>query len=242
MKRNISQVSPRSTAGFSLVEMMIAMVAGLVVVGAVLSFTLASMQSNSENVRATRLSQELRTVMGLVTRELRRAGYNEDSIARVGRGTTLESPLDQVFISADRQCVIFAYDSVGGTAGQLDAGETKGLRRFVANGVGRVQYNPGADGNPTCASDRGWLDLSDPVVTDVTNLRFCWADNAVNHGCAAAAPGGTAVVRRILVDITGVPRVGPGAADFVRTAQASVRVRADCIRADSGECSAVPGT
>ncbi len=242
MKRPFSFASHRSSAGFSLVEMMVAMVAGLIVVGAVLSFTLASMQSNSENVRATRLQQELRTVMGLVTRELRRAGYNEDAIGRVGRGTTLESPLDQVFISGDQQCVIFAYDAEGGTANQLDDGETKGLRRFVANGVGRIQYHPGGATDPTCGADGGWLDLSDPVVTDVTTLRFCWADNAANHTCAGAAPAGTAVVRRILVDITGVPRVGRDAADFVRTAQASVRVRADCIRGDDDECSQLPGS
>ena len=67
--------APRGQRGFSLVEMMVALVAGMVVVGSVLAFTVAMANSTGKNVQATRLDQELRTTLSMITREVRRAGY-----------------------------------------------------------------------------------------------------------------------------------------------------------------------
>ena len=69
--------------GFSLVELMVAMVAGLVVGGAVLAFAIASMKSNADYLVSTRLTQDLRSTLDLVTRELRRSGYDEDSLGYI---------------------------------------------------------------------------------------------------------------------------------------------------------------
>jgi prepilin-type N-terminal cleavage/methylation domain-containing protein len=66
----------RRSAGFSLVELMVAMVAGLIVTGAVVAFTMSTMKGNTEYVRSARLTQELRNSLDQVTRELRRAGYD----------------------------------------------------------------------------------------------------------------------------------------------------------------------
>jgi len=215
--------------GFSLVEMMVAMVAGLVLMGAVVAFTVSSLQSSSENIRSTRLSQELRTVMSLVSRELRRAGYNEDSVGRIGSGLARPSPHDRIFISQNGECIVFAYDAAGGTPGVLDPGETKGVRRVVTGGVGIVQYHPGAGGNPACGSDTGWINLTDPQSVNITVLQFDDAD---------VASAGNVSVRRIGVEIEGTPRV---ASDIVRNLATFIRVRADCLRADINECSAMPG-
>ena len=65
----------RQSQGFSLVELMISLAIGLIVVSAVLAFTLSSLTANSEYVQSTRLSQELRNTMDFVSRELRRAGF-----------------------------------------------------------------------------------------------------------------------------------------------------------------------
>ena len=54
--------------GFSLIEMMVAMVAGLVVIGAVVVFTIATSQSSTTNIRSVRLMQNLRTSLSLIER------------------------------------------------------------------------------------------------------------------------------------------------------------------------------
>ena len=57
-------------AGFSLVEMMVALVAGMIVVAAVIAFMMSSFSSNAEYVRSTRLTQELRNTLDLATRDM----------------------------------------------------------------------------------------------------------------------------------------------------------------------------
>ena len=71
---------PLAATGFSLVEMMVALAAGLIVSGAVIAFLLSSMKSNGEYVQSTRLTQELRNTLDLVTRDLSRAGYNDNAL------------------------------------------------------------------------------------------------------------------------------------------------------------------
>ena len=68
--------SPRLQRGIGLVELMLAIVPGLVVSGAAVAFVISSLDSNTRFVRATRLNQDLRSNMEFVTRELRRAGYD----------------------------------------------------------------------------------------------------------------------------------------------------------------------
>ena len=78
MKRN---------SGFSLVELMVALAAGLVISGAAVAFLLSSFRSNGEYVQSTRLSQELRNSLDAVTRDLRRAGYDDDALKYLSNST-----------------------------------------------------------------------------------------------------------------------------------------------------------
>jgi type II secretory pathway component PulJ len=52
---------------------MVALVVGLIVIGAVLALIVAIMKSNRETLQATRLNQELRATMAVVATDIRRA-------------------------------------------------------------------------------------------------------------------------------------------------------------------------
>ena len=54
--------------GFSLIELMIAVALGLIVSIAIVAFMMSSFRSNGQFVQATRLTQELRNTMDLMTR------------------------------------------------------------------------------------------------------------------------------------------------------------------------------
>jgi prepilin-type N-terminal cleavage/methylation domain-containing protein len=60
--------------GFSLVELMISLTLGLVVMGGALSIVTSILATNTSTLKMTRLNEELRTVMMMLTRDLRRAG------------------------------------------------------------------------------------------------------------------------------------------------------------------------
>lgn len=61
--------------GFSLVEMMISIVIGMIVVGASVTIFSGTMGVNASQMKYSKLNNELRTVMTRVTRDMRRAGY-----------------------------------------------------------------------------------------------------------------------------------------------------------------------
>jgi prepilin-type N-terminal cleavage/methylation domain-containing protein len=253
--------APASARGFSLVELMVAMVAGLIVVGAVGAFALSSLRANSEFIRATRLTQELRTSLGFVTDELRRAGYDERAMDFVFRPTTFTgvSPFTTINIVGPNSvdgCVVYAYDRLPGTAGSLELanGEMRAVRRVQRNvngqSVGVLEFaessvgvSPACNGATpdystypvSCNGASGWCALSDPRILDVTALTLSDA------GIVNLTPGGLSLpiqIRRIDVDLRG--RL-INATDITRGVHADVRVRADCVRANPGlNCTAAP--
>ncbi len=97
-----SQCSPRKRiTGFTLVEMMVALVLALLVSAAVLAFIVSLIRSNSETVLSTRLNQELRATMAVVANELRRARAVEDPISSVGQDGAIDYNNDGVVNATD---------------------------------------------------------------------------------------------------------------------------------------------
>jgi Tfp pilus assembly protein PilW len=167
----------RRQAGFSLVEMMVALVAGMIVVAAVVAFMMSSFSSNAEYVRSTRLTQELRNTLDLATRDLQRAGYDDNALLYLGN--TNASPFSPICIAnsaspgtcitdnSPGDCIIYAYDrtypngqaTAAGDDGVLDVsnGEVRGLRlRTVTNvnsqSVGVIEYAVSSGTTkPTCS-------------------------------------------------------------------------------------------
>ncbi len=255
----------RAASGFSLVELMVALVAGLIVSGAVLAFTLSSLRVNSEYVRSTRLTTELRNSLSAITEDLRRAGYDEDAMNFVARpaGFTGFSPFSSISIDnpgASNGCIIYAYDRMPANPGQLDLsnGELRAFRRVqrTVNGqsVGVIEFAesfgttaPDCDDAgpnyatypPTCNSGTGWCALSDPRTVDITSLSF----NRPTAGFftqpgTSGNPG--LQLREIAVDIQG-RLLGNDADPIQRGVNAVVRVRADCIRTNPGSnCTQAP--
>ena len=65
--------------GFSLIELMIAIALGLVIITGVVYLTSGTIRTNIETLRTTRLEQELRGVLLMLNRDLKRAGHYANS-------------------------------------------------------------------------------------------------------------------------------------------------------------------
>lgn len=251
------QYRRKSAAGFSLIELMVALVAGLIVVGAVLAFTLASLRSNTELIQATRLTQELRNSIDYVSRELRRAGYDEDSMryySQASVGAALVSPFSALRIEngtatpttpVNNACLIYSYDRQPGTSGILELanGEIRAIRRVVRSvndrDVGVVESaESSAAVTPDCNG-------ASPVYTTypaTCNTSSGWCplsdSRAVDitafvvttnrNASLDATPTTSALQLRSL----GVTLTGNliGQPDVVRSVSTRVRVRADCLQ------------
>jgi Tfp pilus assembly protein PilW len=248
--------APLLQRGVGLVEMMISIVPGLVVSGAAVAFVLSSLQSNTGFVRATRFNQDLRSNMEFVTRELRRAGYDENAIKYVALSASnnITSPFATVKVVRDAQdnsCVVYAYDgktaASGGSGGpgkiDLAAGEVRAIRRMTRTvngrlvGVMEVAQTSAAATSLDC-------DASGPDYSS-----YPAACNEATGWCPLSDPLQIDITRfRVVDDSVWTPPTAVangskvrdldltmsgvlvGANEYAREMQSSVRVRAECLR------------
>ncbi|GAA5194011.1 PilW family protein [Ferrimonas gelatinilytica] len=66
--------------GFTLVELMVSVTLGLLILSAMLAFFSSNLRANSTTLELSRLNQELQTVMNMMARDIRRAGYRGDAL------------------------------------------------------------------------------------------------------------------------------------------------------------------
>lgn len=62
--------------GFSLVELMVAMVAGLILVAAVTTLFVTTLRANSTAMKVSRLNQEVQAITDMIARDIQRTGYD----------------------------------------------------------------------------------------------------------------------------------------------------------------------
>lgn len=230
--------------GFSLIELMISLVAGLIVIGAVGTFMMSSFRSNTDFVAATRLTQELRNSIDFISRDLRRAGYDEnamDYLALPDTATKRTSDFSPLLIAGS--CVIYAYDRSPGEPGLVNRsnGEIRGIRRVVnADGVGVIEFaesatglTPACDGAqatyttyPATCSTAGWCALSDPRVINMSELTLDTSGYVNANGTTVINP---LQIRDVIVRIRGNLI---GDTDVSRSVESSIRIRADCLKSN----------
>lgn len=257
-------------AGFTLVELMVALVAGLIVSAAVLAFFFSSMKSNGEYVQSTRLTQELRNILDLMSRDVRRAGSDDDSLKYVGNTnlsqftpmclTAAGAPSTCVGTGGVGDCIVYGYDrsypnggtTLVGTLGMLDVskGEVRGLRRRTAtvNGttVGVIEYAESSGATkPSCGGAEA-VYTSFPPTCNTTSL---W--------CPLSDPARVDITQLQITNNSSQVGVNPSAlltrnfdfrltgrlpanSDFTRDVQASLKIRSDCMRAAISNCNASP--
>ena len=247
--------------GFSLAELMIALAAGLIVSTAVVAFLMSSFKSNGEYVISTRLTQELRNTLDLVARDLRRAGYDQDSLSSMGTGrasrfarlrlcdTAGTCVSDTIRPTAAETCVIYAYDRKGGTDGTIDVGngEIRGVRvksvtTVNGSGVGVLEYAI-SSGTTTPVCNAAGPDYSAfPTVCNATTTWCPLTDptkldiTTFTLTDVGAATGGV-LLRNINVVLKGKPA---GTTEYIRGVKSSVRIRSDCYATSLVDCTLSP--
>lgn len=225
--------------GFGLVELLVAIVVGLLVLAAVTSLVVAVLRANNENLQMTRLTQELRAVAALVTRDLRRASFTPQAIENVGilnedSTTSIINPFAEVefyqegteinFVTnpeaGPADCVLFSYDDPErGTLGTLDDADRRGFRfNSAANSIEMLDGDVG-----TCTSGP-WESLTDPRSSEITAFQFFTRDQDAFD--AETAGDLEITVRRITVAVSG--RLASDAA-VNRTVAETIRIRNDLL-------------
>lgn len=166
------RVVPRKAAGFTLIELMIAMVLGLIVIGAVLALSLSMIRANSGTIASTRLTQELRATAAAISSELQRAGSTENPF-----NVTAALALGTVTLADGNTCVRYSYSQAGTT-----------VQRAISVSGGAVYLGTTACGN-------GGTKLSSSQV-NITSLQFTRDGRALTLSVTGELPGNATVYRQ----------------------------------------------
>ena len=220
MRRRLHARRERArSAGFTLIELMVSLVLGLVVVGGVMGVFVSTYQANSQNIKSVRLNEEMRAVMSMITRDVRRAGgRNFDWSATVNwyvsanpLATNVSWAVSDTAIATDA-CMRLAY--------AVSATETNYVGyRLVNNGdnKGVVQLHyPTTTSNWSCTdTSNKWQAITDPEVAWIQSLSFT----------VTTEPGITGVaVRSVIVNLR--------AGTHTRSTDPSNLTAADCSNVD----------
>lgn len=212
----LNTTCPRKHNGFSLVELMIAITLGLVIVTGVLSLFLSAVRSNSDNLKATRLHQELRTAMAVMVRDIRRAGAwarAADSVVTpaanpfTDTANTTDLTINDATATVTGNCITYTYDTPPPPPsppinpptppnGLIDNDEYYGFR--LSSSAVQMRTGGASAGSHGCTAG-SWEGLTDPDTTTITALTFTRRETPV-----ALGGGGNRIIRDVTITLTGV--------------------------------------
>jgi len=166
----------KKSAGFTLIEMLVGIVIGMIVVAAASVMMVSVLKSQKDITASARLNQELGAAMAVMSNEIRRAGFSvcdvENSDCNLD-GDGIEELAIKYNTSASNKdieiiggnCILYRYNA------DLDKNDDPDEQRGFRLNDDNVIEMAGTTGAVTCTSG-GWSPLTDPNVITISDLRF----------------------------------------------------------------------
>ena len=142
--------------GASLMEVLVAMSLSLVVTAAMIALMSNSLGSTARIIQMTKLTDDLRVAMQMMTRDVRRSGYNANAMNCYGNeDCILDGSIvaaGDVFINNAQDCFTFLTDREHDN--YSTAAAAGGFRRVTIGGVGAIEMWSGGAA-PDCGAAPG---------------------------------------------------------------------------------------
>lgn len=240
MKRSCTITNARyrgRQSGVSIVELLVGVAIGLIIIAAASTVFVSLLVDSRSVVAGLRVNNNLRGALVLIERDLRRAGFWDNSMA--GTTTTAlastPNPNSAVVASSGQVLYSISRDKAVNPA-RTDAAQVNGLDSDESFGF-RISQDGQARGVLEMLIGANWNQISDPATINITALTI--TDNTQSVDISAACPNGCVSgscpevrVRNFDVAITGGSVRNP---EIVRTLRTSVRIRNERT---TGACSA----
>ncbi|MBF0284601.1 MAG: prepilin-type N-terminal cleavage/methylation domain-containing protein [Magnetococcales bacterium] len=222
-----------SSTGFSLVELLMAMAIGLILFAWMSDYMTRVLVDHSATLQRNHLDQAFQTTLGLMDRDLRRAGFWGAADSGLGGGPSNPFGAAPHRINTGNlagepanSCLTFSYDlNLNGQLDQAAPDERFGFR--LNRGV--VEMRTGGSAPLDCNSGQ-WTALTDASATidaltfNLTGV-YCLNLSRAGVDCAAVTPlSGDRLLRQYRVDLLLGGRLSAQAA-FQRSDALSVLVR-----------------
>ncbi|MCW8926499.1 MAG: prepilin-type N-terminal cleavage/methylation domain-containing protein [Xanthomonadales bacterium] len=199
--------SSKRQQGMTLIELLVAGVISLIAASGMVIVMANTLGTGSKTIQMAKVTQEMRTAMQIMSRELRRANYHStymscfrdvDCLATLGISTQVGEI--NITDNGDSDCFWFWYDRPQtGTAIAVTSEPVAAFRRTVVSGVGRIQMTTTRTAAPGCNANADWVDITDPELIDVLTFNVNDTGSFVE---TINAGGDTQSVERIGLTIT----------------------------------------
>ena len=189
--------------GIGLIEMLISMTLSLLAVGVMVVLMSSTLGTGTTTIQMSRLSQELRASMQLMSRDLRRANFHSGFLScfanincRSDLGIT--AYVNNIHINADGNCLWYWLDRDGDADLSNDA--VGGFRYSTVGGVGVIQMRTSGNLAANCDDGDGWELITDPNTVEITSFTVSDDDSYTETMSVA---GDTQLVEKIRLHIDG---------------------------------------
>jgi type IV pilus assembly protein PilW len=192
----------RRSAGFTLVELMVALVLGLIVTGAALAMFLTNQRVYNTTESLGRVQENVRTAYELMARDIRESAGNPCE-AGLPTVNVLNSPASNWWSSMDgsvrgyASTTAFADEAFGTAAGvRLTGTDAIELKSAVTDGVSVVSHNAAAASFKVSTINHGLSNGDVAIVCDFDHAAIFQVTNAssgtndtIVHNTGAGTPG-----------------------------------------------------
>ena len=203
----------KKQSGASLMEVMVAMSISLVVTASMIALMANSLGTTTRIIKMTKLTDDMRIALQMMTRDVRRSSYNANSMFCYANddcasdgAITAAADISLVDLNSDdvNDCFTFLMDrDHDGDSTEDNAG---GFRRVTSGGVGVIEMWTG-DSAPDCtdaAGSAGWVQITNPDNMDIFDFSV---DDDLSYSQVILDDGaGNTVsqrVRKVRMDIQG---------------------------------------
>ncbi|MBT8053864.1 MAG: hypothetical protein HKN57_04550 [Xanthomonadales bacterium] len=199
-------------AGASLMEVMVAMTISLVVTAAMIAMMANSLSSTSRIIQMTKLSDDMRVALQMMSRDVRRSSYNANSMfcyanedCATDGSITAAADITLADLDSDssNDCFTFLLDrDHDGDSTEDNAG---GFRRVISGGVGVIEMwigNAAADCTDA-AGAAGWVQITNPENMDIFGFSIdddlSYTETILNNGTSTVSQR----IRKVRMDLQG---------------------------------------
>ncbi|XZG71170.1 prepilin-type N-terminal cleavage/methylation domain-containing protein [Chitinibacteraceae bacterium HSL-7] len=218
-----------SQGGFTLIELIIAMLIAVFVLGAVGMQLSSHMKAAQFQLRHQKTVSAVRSALDLVAQDMKRAGYANTTSTAVLNAFSAPATFNLYTLTTPVTCVAFAYDR--DDDGAMGADEQFGFAFRSADST-LVAYRGNAVDCTDLSDAKGWQAITDPAVVQITGFSASLEQPGTPVGAPADTPRGVCPFGiRITLQAQSVQPHGDG---FAITQATSVKIRNDSTADYSG--------
>lgn len=217
--------SPRLLAGFTLVELMVALVINALIFIFLLGIFSANLTHYNQILNTNRLNQQLDAIMQIMATDIRRAGYWSQEYTEAGTNTNTNpfqnsgTGTDVAVGGVGNSCITFSYDHNNtGTLPGISALADDDRYGYRLNGT-NIQTRPWGATFSCGAAAAAWENMNNSTIT-ISALTF-----TLNTYTITTGPGAQGITQRSVdIVLTGYITTAP---TITKTLTQHVRINND---------------